>query len=156
MTTKDNQNIGLIDYHRLFAMKLTEEVLKLLNKANRTDDDNDLLETSANAIMYHCQKTGEPEEQQRGAWLLSKVYAVLQNAKKALFYAKKCLRITKEHRILKFNLAIAYELMSNALNMNNQPEQAWAYHQLALDIADLTDKEPASVLVQNRPYENLN
>ena len=58
----------------------------------------------AKASLYHWRKSPnfEPVNEQRGQWLISRVYAVLGEGKEALSYAQETLRITEENGFKEF------------------------------------------------------
>ncbi len=52
--------------------------------------------------------------EQRGQWMLSRVYAVLVKGEEALFYAEETARLTKEQDLKGFDLAYSYEALARA------------------------------------------
>ena len=62
---------------RRLAAGLFNRVWELLEKADRTADDDDEMVNAAHASRYHWGETGEPVHRARGDWQCSRVYAVL-------------------------------------------------------------------------------
>ncbi|MFX1420534.1 MAG: hypothetical protein ACFE9N_16680, partial [Promethearchaeota archaeon] len=57
---------------------------------------------------------GGPTNLQRGEWIISRVYSVLERGEPALYHAKKCLELTKDNDIRDFDRAFAYEAIARA------------------------------------------
>ena len=70
----------------------------------------------AQASLYHWRKSHkyEPVNEQRGQWMLSRVYAVLDKGKEALSYANEASRLTNEQDLKDFDLAYSYEALARA------------------------------------------
>ena len=68
------------------------------------------------ASLYHWRKSHKykPINEQRGQWMLSRVYAVLDKGKEALSYANEVLRLANEHDLRDFDLAYSYEALACA------------------------------------------
>jgi len=56
----------------------------------------------------------EYTDEQRGQWMISHVYAVLEKGEDALQYAEETMRLTTKHDFKDFDLAYAYESMARA------------------------------------------
>lgn len=131
-----NKRVTLQEANRHFAVELNNQVWDLLQKTKRTTSEDDLMVHAAHSSMYHWMEVGKPVNKLRGIWLLSRVYAALQNAPRALEYAKKCVDLIKQHPYLTFDIAYAYEAMGRALRVSNDPDKAYGYEQLAIDVGE--------------------
>lgn len=99
--------------HQKFAVDLNNLVWNLLSK-ERTQEEDDLMVHAAHASYFHWSKVGKAINLQRGEWMVSHVYAVLNRAQSALYHAQRCLELTNQHNFLDFDLAYAYEAMARA------------------------------------------
>lgn len=97
------------DCHKRFAVELNNLVWNLLEKKERTAEEDGKMIHAAHASCYHWGVIGKPVNLQRGEWLISHVYAVLNRPEPALYHAKNCMELTEEYKFVDFDLAYAYE-----------------------------------------------
>ena len=102
--------------HQSSAINLNQETWALLERKDRTDSDNQRMITFAKDTLYQWQKSSnyKPVNHQRGEWLISNVYAVLNHGKEALPHAEICMDITMNESLKDFDLAYPYECMARA------------------------------------------
>jgi hypothetical protein len=124
------------DAHRWFAVECNNQVWSLLEKDNRTQEDNEIMVHAAHASHYHWSVVGEPLNVQRGFWLISRVYVVLKQGEIALYYATKCMDITNQQKLQDFDLAYAYEAMARAHATLGNYGDAGQYIQLAQEAGE--------------------
>ena len=112
-----------------FAKQFNGKTWDLLDKQERTQEENDLLVDYAHVSLAHWRAAGTGLHLQRGAWMLARVYTVLGNAQMALHYAKRCLDLTKQHKDLlsDFDFAFAYECMARAQSLAGNQTEADKY-----------------------------
>ena len=111
--------------HQSSAINLNQETWALLERKDRTDSDNQRMITFAKDSLYHWQKSSnyKPVNHQRGEWLISHVYAVLNRGKEALFHAEICMDITMNESLNDFDLAYAYECKARAYAALDFPQK---------------------------------
>jgi hypothetical protein len=102
------------DINRKFAIDCFNGTWDLLDKQNRTPEDEFNMIHMAHASRYHWGEIGSPLNLARGDWQISRVYAVLGQGENALRFAKSCLQLCLEHKINDFDLAFAYEATTRA------------------------------------------
>lgn len=140
----DTDITDITDERRL-AAALFNATWTLLEKEDRSRDDDDAMLHMAHASRHHWGQVGKPENFGRGEWQCSRVYAVLGRAEPSLHHAQRCLDICQENGIGDFDLAFAYEALARAHAVAGDVEQARAYTQEALaaaeDIASDDDRE---------------
>ena len=104
------------DAHHYLSIEMNQQVWKLLGQDQRDDQENRRLEHFALASMFHWHHSPkfQPLNAQRGHWLLSRVYAVLDRGQEALRQATQCLNLTKELDLKDFDRAYAHEAMARA------------------------------------------
>jgi hypothetical protein len=100
--------------HRQFAVDCFNGTWGLLDKTDRTAEDNFKMIHMAHASRYHWGEIGTPLEFARGDWQISRVYAVLGMGEAAYMYAENCLKHCLENYIDDFDLAFAYEALTRA------------------------------------------
>lgn len=112
----DDKKYSEADVHRFFAIQYHGKTWELLDKPERTAVENECLADYAHTSLAHWRVAGTAVHYQRGAWLLSRVYAVLGEHELALWYARRVLELTEEHQaeLEKFDFAFAYECIARA------------------------------------------
>ena len=100
--------------HKKFAVALFNLTWSLLDKKDRTKEDDDKMLNAAHASHFHWMEIGTPLEFERGEWQISRVYSVLKRSEPAIYHAKRCLEICRAHNIGDFDIAFAYEGLARA------------------------------------------
>jgi len=131
--------------HRKFAVDLFNQTWTLLDKAERTLEENDAMLHAAHASRHHWGVVGEPVHLARGEWQVSRVYAVLNRSEPALYHARRSLDICRAHAIGDFDLAYAYEALARASAVAGMQADRDRYLALAREagakIAEQDDRE---------------
>lgn len=117
--------------HKYFGVSLNNLVWQLLEKPDRTPEDNDRMIKAAYASSYHWGVVGAPVNQARGEWLISHVFAVLNQPVPALDHAQRNLTICQDNKFSDFDLGYAYEGMARALAAGSDRTEAQHYFNLA-------------------------
>ncbi len=102
------------EWQRKQAVSLFNHAWRLLEKPRRTQAEDDEMIHAAHASRYHWGVVGKPVQVSIGDWQVSHVYAVLRRPEPALYHARRCLAICREHHIRDFPLAFAYEALARA------------------------------------------
>lgn len=131
---------------RQLAVDLFNEAWTLLDRPDRTSDEDDRMVHAAHASAFHWSGVGEPVNRVRGEWQCSRVYAVLGRAEPALHHARRCLALAEAAPDLEdFDLPFAYEALARAHRVAGDEADAQRYADLACDmgaaIADAEDRE---------------
>jgi hypothetical protein len=135
------------DVHRRLAVDLFNFVWTLLEKPERTREDEDTMIHAAHASRYHWGEAGTAVNLARGEWQVSRVYATLARAEPALHHARRCLELCQEHEaeLDDFDLPYAYEALARAHAVARNGEEARRYARLAREagerIAEADDRE---------------
>lgn len=85
--------------HRKFAVDLFNLVWSLLDKKDRSKEEDDKMVHAAHASRFHWGDIGTPIEIERGEWQISRVYSVLNKTQSAIYHARRCLEICEENNI---------------------------------------------------------
>jgi hypothetical protein len=130
---------------RKLAVELFNHVWTLLDKADRSPRETELMIHAAHASRYLWEEAGEPVNHARGEWQVSRVYAVTGRAEPALHHARLCLEICEEHGIGDFDLAFAHEALARAHVVAGDGGAAAEHerlaHAAAADIAEAENRE---------------
>ena len=121
--------------HKKFAVNLFNLTWSLLDKKNRTREEDDKMIHAAHASRFHWGEIGTPLEFERGEWQISRVYSVLKRNEPALYHAQRCLELCKENNIGDFDIAFAYEAMARAQALAGNEKECKKYIQLAKEAA---------------------
>ena len=119
------------EWHHTFAVRLFNLTWDLLDKPDRTLEDDERMIHAAHASRFHWGEIGTPLEAERGEWQISHVYATLERTEPALHHAARCLAICLEHDYGDFDLAFAYEALARAHAVAGNTGEAHTYLQLA-------------------------
>lgn len=147
MTTTDTPttSTGTAEDERKLGVALFNATWDLMEKENRSRDDDDAMLHMAHASRHHWGQVGKPEHFARGEWQCSRVYAVLRRPEPCLHHAQRVLDICQEHGIGDWDLAFAYEALARGHAINGDSEQARAFTEQALaaaeDIAEDGDRD---------------
>jgi hypothetical protein len=129
------------EWHRKIAVNCFNKTWDLLDKENRTPDEDVTMIHTAHASRYHWGEIGTPLEFERGEWQISRVYAVLERSEPALYHAQKCLNMCTENDIGDFDLAFAYEALARAYAVAGEKKESTRYINLAQEAAENIKKK---------------
>ncbi len=82
---------------RRLGVDLFNKTWTLMEKEDRTQDDDDEMVHCAHASAYHWRQVGTPANRSRSEWQCSRVYAILGRTEPALHHARRCLEIVDAH-----------------------------------------------------------
>jgi len=103
--------------HRKTGAYLFNYTWALLDRKDRTREDEEEMLHAAHASRYHWGKAGTALHTSIGDWQISRVYATLGRAEPALYHARRALEVTRRHRFGRFYLAYAYEGLARAASV---------------------------------------
>jgi ribosomal protein S18 acetylase RimI-like enzyme len=130
---------------RKLGAELFNGTWTLLEKQDRTPDDDTRMIHMAHASAYHWLQVGTPLNFARSHWLCSRVYSVLGRPEPALYHAQLVHDICTEHGITDFDLAYAYEALAraHAVAGNRGESGSWRDRARAAtaDVADAEDRD---------------
>ncbi|MBN2858093.1 MAG: tetratricopeptide repeat protein [Candidatus Delongbacteria bacterium] len=130
--------------HHYLGIELNMQVWNLLGKTERDKNDDNRMIAFAKGSLFHWYNSPnfEPVNAQRGEWMISHVYAVLNRAEKALEHANNCLELTEELGLKDFDLAYCYEAMARAHAAGGNKAESEKYFKLAEEAGNsIEDKE---------------
>jgi len=100
--------------HRKLGADLFNGTWTLLERSDRTPDEDARMIHMAHASAYHWLQVGGPENFTRSHWQCSRVYSSVGRAEPALYHARLALDICERDGIGDFDLAYAYEALARA------------------------------------------
>ena len=115
-----------VEEQRTLAAELFNATWRLLDKPERTPDEDDEMLHAAHASRYHWIRAGTRVNAARGEWQCSRVYAVLGRAEPALHHARRCLDLCESvaDDLDEFDLPFAYEALARAHAVAGDEEEA--------------------------------
>jgi hypothetical protein len=104
------------DEQRALGAELFNRTYALMEKANRTQDEDTEMLHGAHASAYHWAQVGTAANRSRSEWQCSRVYAVLGWVEPALHHARRCHEIVQAHpdEMKDWDLPAAYEALARA------------------------------------------
>jgi tetratricopeptide (TPR) repeat protein len=134
----DKTRFTLDEAHLHFAKSLNGETWNLLDKENRTTDDNELMLAAAFASHYHWLHAGKEVHRQRGEYMIARVYLAVGNWQEALSHATRCLELTDQFKgqMEDFDVAFAYEMAARTNAANGLLDLARRYRDMARKASD--------------------
>ena len=135
-----------------FAKNLNGEVHQLLEKQNRSDEENEYMLYAAFGSAYHWKKAGTEINQQRAEWLIAHVYTVNKDQHNAMTHAKRCLELSFEfpEQMQDFDWGYAFECMARAYALQKNILESQAYYKKALDAGNkIADVEDRTIFMQD-------
>ncbi len=133
--------------HKMFAVDLFNHVWTLLEKQERSREEEDRMVHAAHASRFHWEEVGTEVNLARGEWQVSRVYSVLRRPPQAIYHAKRCLEICRENDIGDWDLAFAYEALARAYSADGDEVETEKYIELATSAGEhIKEKEDRDLL----------
>lgn len=132
------------------AVDLFNGVWRLIEKEDRSREDDDRMLHMAHASRYHWGQVGTVVNVARGEWQVSRVYTVLGRGEPALHHARRVLDLCQANGIGDWDLAYAYEALARACAVAGDQEQARTWTEQALAAAeDITEDDDRELLMSD-------
>jgi hypothetical protein len=127
--------------HKYFAADCFNSTWDLLDKQDRTPEDDEQMIRLTMASAYHwTQREDCTSTSMSGAyWQISRVYAVLGQADNARRYGQLCLEVSQD--VEPFYLGYAYEALARAESVAGNSEKRDAYLAKARETAAKVEDE---------------
>lgn len=129
------------EMHEASAKLCFNQTWELLEKTDRSADENDLMLHRAHCSMHHWLHIGQPKHYARGNWLLSRVYAVVGQGDLAIHFGRKCATMCDDHDLSPFDRAYAHEALARGFATAGQSDQAQHHLERAKSLAPSIDDE---------------
>lgn len=142
---KTTQTISL-EHHEKLAKQNFNKTWDFLDKKDRTPEEDLEMIHTVHASRFHwgilvSEGKGTALNLQRGEWIISRVYSVLERGEPAVYHAKICLELTEKNDIRDFDLAFAYEAMARSSAAVGNKKDFEKYNKLAEEAAEKIKKK---------------
>ena len=131
--------------HRFFAANCFNAVWELLDKPDRTDEDDEQMIALAHASVWHWTQREDrlPRNLSVGYWQLSRVYSILGHGERARHYGNLSLAASRDEE--PFYQGYAHESLARAASVLGEDavlrEHLALASQLAESVADVEDQK---------------
>lgn len=131
------------EQQRQLGAELFNKTWTLMEKTDRTPEENDEMIHCAHASAYHWIQVGTAANRARSEWQCSRVHAILGQVEQALWHARRCLEIAEANPdVMKdWDLPAAYEAMARAHMVAGDREEARRYLELGNAATALIEDE---------------
>jgi hypothetical protein len=137
------------EFHRKIAVSFFNETWRLLDKVERTPEEDARMIHSAHASRLHWESVGSAQHLAVGEWQVSRVHAVLRQPDSALYHARRSLEIAEREGFSSFHLGCAHEALARALALS-RPQAASEHIAKARKLASaITDPEDRKILEED-------
>lgn len=126
--------------HKELAVHLFNQTWDLMDKADRTPEEDLLMLHKAHASLYHWLQVGTRLHEARGRWQVSRVYAVLKWHQPALAHGESSLRLCLDNGFGDFDLAFGYEAVARAHKLAGNGAEAMKFVELGRNAASAIQK----------------
>jgi len=120
--------------HRRLGVELYNGTWTLIEREDRTPDENDEMLHRAHASAYHwLQAPHTAANEARSHWLCSRVHVLAGQPEGALYHAQRCLALVESApgAMEDWDLAAAYEALARAHLSGGEVDEARRYLELA-------------------------
>lgn len=124
--------------HRQFAVQYHDKTWDLLEKKDRSRDENEMMLDYAHASLAHWRAAGTAVHHQRGEWLLARVYTILGEGDLALYHAQRCRQVLETNKdvLTDFDFAFSNEALGRAYALRGEKPESKKYIELAQKAGD--------------------
>jgi hypothetical protein len=131
------------DWHRRQGVEANNTAWDLVDRPDRSDDDDEDLLRTAYAAAYHWQRaTGAtPANEARADYLLARALLATGQPVAALRSADRCLAACTGNGLADFDLAFAHEARFRALSALARPDEAAAEREAATSVVILNPED---------------
>ncbi|QPC48250.1 hypothetical protein [Mangrovibacillus cuniculi] len=127
--------------HKELAVKLFNDTWDLMDKEERTEEENSRMIHTAHASRYHWGQVGTPLQFARGEWQISRVYALVKHGEAAKYHAKLSLQFCEEFDLGPFDTGFAHEALARAHKLLGETDLSYTHLDMAKGFAELVEKE---------------
>jgi len=114
--------------NKYFAVRFNNAIWPLLEKAGKTEEENNEIINLANATLLHWIKSSDCQNVNlhRGEYMIAIAYIEAKRKEPALYHAKRCKELSDEHAAENDDFDFPYALlaMAGALYLNGFKEDA--------------------------------
>jgi len=137
----DSEKFTEHEWHKKQAIENFNLTWDLIDKKDRTAEDDLLMIHTAHASRFHWGVVGTPIDFARGEWQVSRVYSLLNMSESSLYHGELSLKYCTENAISGFDLAFGYEAVARAHMVAGEHDLMKENLQLAREAANLITDE---------------
>jgi hypothetical protein len=140
------------EQQRKLAVDLFNRVWTLLERADRTPEQDDEMINATHASCHHWAEVGTTASIARGEWQISRVYSVLDRAEPALYHAGRCLAYCESNpdELEDWDLPFAYEALARAHAVAGNAAESERFAALAGELGErIEDEEDRELLARD-------
>ena len=148
-----DEELTLEKWHKKMAVDLFNNTWNYLDRKDLSDEEKDAMVNSSHASRYHWGVRvvngwdATPINLGRGDWQLSRVYAVIGDGNRAIYYGKSYLAICEKEGIRDWDLAYAYEALARGYAVKGDDKNKEKYLKLAKKaMIEVKDKETREMI----------
>ena len=134
---------------RQLGIDLFNKTWTLMEREDRTPDDDDEMIHCAHASAYHWRQVGTPANRSRSEWQCSRVHAILGQTEQALYHARRCLELVESNpeAMADWDLPAAYEALARANMVAGDAAATRRWYDLGVEAtARVADPEERAVM----------
>ena len=134
---------------RRLGADLFNKTWTLMEKTDRTPEEDDEMLHCAHASAYHWLQVGTQANRGRSEWQCSRVYTVLRLSEPALRHAHRCFDIVQASpdEMEEFDLPAAYEALGHAYSLAGDLTEAGRYVELGrAETAKIVDDDDRQLM----------
>ena len=147
--SKGLDRLTLSEAEKYFAVEYYNTIWPLLEKEERTEEEDLTMIHMAHASYQHWSKVGTAVNFARGEWMLSRVYSVLNISEQAMIHARRSVQICEKNKIGDFDLVFAYEALARAAACTGDESLFSESFQKAVEATELVKDENDKQYCQN-------
>lgn len=119
--------------HKHFSTDCFNKCWKLIEKKNRTPEDEEDMVLLTHASLWHWTQRDDyqPMNLSVAYWQLGRVYCQTKNTPMARHYGQKCVEISIENNMPPFYVGYGYEVLAHASALEANAGEAREYLRLA-------------------------
>jgi hypothetical protein len=133
------------DCHRRMAAELFNRAWELLDQPVRTPEDDREMLAAAYGSRYHWRVVGGPKQHCVSDWQVSRVWAVLGDARQAALHGELSLEVAEANELGPFYIGYAHEALARAAALDGDDERSRRHlaeaEELSLDISKADDAD---------------
>jgi hypothetical protein len=148
----ESSDIDIAASHRYFSVECFNLAWDLIEKPDRTSEENDQMVSLSQASLWHWTQRPDctPTNLSIGYWQISHIYALLGKADNARHYARLSLSVSQKGTVPPFYLAYAHEALARAAAVGgNTLEMANHIKQAQILAERVTDEESKKLLLND-------
>ncbi|MDD4029610.1 MAG: hypothetical protein PHI40_06885 [Caldisericia bacterium] len=135
--------------HQYFSASCFNSIWNIIDQPTRSPEDLETMIHLAHTSFWHWSQNPDKTASNVsvGYWILSRVYAVAQEAENTVKYGTKCLDISIESSLSPFSIAYGYEALARAHMVAGNHDTAKDFlHKAQIEAKKVEDKESKELI----------